>query len=94
MVTRKSCDTYLPLKECRHGYLYQILARNFDRGIFDAKQNAFIGIRTKFGDKFLDTEFHWDYSDHYGTAKPIKELEVYPGEIGDEKKMFEWLENR
>jgi hypothetical protein len=30
--------------------------------------SGFIGVRTKFGSKFLDTELHWDADEHYGTV--------------------------
>jgi len=71
---------YIPLDECRHGGLYKIHARNFYLGVFNFLNSGFIGVREKFGNKFLFTEFHWDTGPPFGTVKPIKLIEECPVE--------------
>ena len=70
-------DEYIPLEECKHGYVYKVDARNFHIGVFDSKRNWFIGIRYKWGDSYLDEEYHWDFEN--GTARPLEEIEKLPG---------------
>ena len=67
---------YISLDDCKDGYLYEIQARNFSIGIFNSYDRSFVGIRYKFGTRFLDTEVHWDADDNHGTVKPIRELEL------------------
>jgi len=55
------------------GRLYRLRSRNLQFGVWDG-QNGFIGIRTKFGDRFLDKEYHWDYSKHHGTVCAAKDM--------------------
>lgn len=75
----KSHIKYIPLDECKHGFLYRIIARNLKHGIFNKSENGFIGIRTKFNSRFLDTEYHWDNEPlAFATVKPIKEIEKVP----------------
>ena len=89
----------IPIQQCKHHYLYKILARNFDYGIFDKNTISFIGIRYKFGTYFLDNEYHYDYNN--GTAIPIKEIRKLPENICieisnhtfDEKKIFKFLDD-
>ncbi len=71
---------YLPLKECRPRHIYKLNSRNLKYGVFNPKDNGFIGIRTKFSNRYLFTEYHWDTGPPYGTAKPIEDL----GLIDDE----------
>ena len=86
---------WISLKECKHGGLYEIDARNFSFGVFDENQRGFIGIRLKFRYRFLDTEFHWDTGAPYGTAKPLKFIEMCPIELnGENKKLFDWLDDK
>ena len=69
---------YLTLKECKDGYLYRISSRNLSLGVYSSATKSFYGIRTKFGDRFIDDEFHWDLGPPYGTCKPRQELEECP----------------
>ena len=50
---------YIPLNECKKGFLYEIHSRNLDFGVFDGN-DGFIGIREKFGKRYLFTEYHWE----------------------------------
>ena len=49
------------------GRIYKIECRNLACGVWNGV-NGFTGIRTKFGSRFLFTEYHWDYSEHIGTV--------------------------
>jgi len=73
-------EDYMPLDQCKKGYLYKIDSRNLSYGVYDGKQ-GFIGIREKFGSKYLFTEFHYDQGAPYGTVFPEKELEQVPDRI-------------
>lgn len=64
--------TMIPLEELEVGAAYELEARNIHIGIWDGKE--FYGIRYKFGDRFIDSEIHYDLDDHYGTAKAIRKL--------------------
>jgi hypothetical protein len=52
----------------RKGRIYQLLCRNLKLGVYDGN-GGFIGIRTKFGARFLDRELHWKEDEHYGTVR-------------------------
>jgi len=52
--------------------IYECKARNFTYGIWNGE--SFDYLRTKFGCKFWDKEYHWDDGAPYGTVKPIKRL--------------------
>ena len=68
----------IPVEKCRHGYLYAVKARNFKVGVFDETCDAFVGVRTKFADSFLEREFHCDQGAPFGSAYPLKELKPVP----------------
>ena len=70
---------YMHFEECKEGYTYEVDGRNFTYAIF--YKGVFYGIRHKFGDTFIDNEIHWDKDDHYGTVKPLKEIEKTPENI-------------
>jgi hypothetical protein len=73
----------IPIQQCKHGYLYRVDARGFRLGVFVALPDApgFVGIRNKFGLRFLDYEHHYDAHEHYGTAAPTEELGECPLEV-------------
>jgi len=91
--------TFIPLKDCHEGYLYEIHSRNLDLGVFDGK-GGFIGIREKFGRKYLFTEYHVETGAPYGTVSPTKELVRVPDGIevkeslgtvdSESKRRIEW----
>lgn len=70
----------IPLTDCKHGGLYRLSSRNLLLGVFNKNTSGFVGIREKFGDHYLFTEFHWDTSAPFGTVRPIELLEMYPDE--------------
>ncbi|MFA5419826.1 MAG: hypothetical protein WC341_15340 [Bacteroidales bacterium] len=75
--------TRIPLSECKHGGLYRIFSRNLSFGVFNQHNSGFIGIREKFGNYYLFTEFHYDTGAPFGTVSPTEYLEDYPGEISE-----------
>lgn len=91
---------HIPLDQCQHGKLYHIKARNFRLGIYNEPKREFIGIRTKFGSRYLFGEYHWDQGPPHGTVKPIAKLEQapswtladWPEGTPDYDDIFAWLE--
>lgn len=45
------------------GRVYKLECRNLSYGVFIGG-DEFIGVRTKFGKRFLDSEHHWDRGTH------------------------------
>ncbi len=70
----------ISITQCKKRRVYKLISRNLSFGVFDGKR--FIGIRTKFGRKLLDTEDHWDTGPPFGTAHPEEDTGiVVPEEI-------------
>lgn len=69
---------YIALEDCKDRFLYRLRSRNLGLGVFNKKTNGFVGIREKFGDRYLATEYHYDTGAPYGTACPLEELEEAP----------------
>lgn len=70
----------IALADCKHGYTYRIRSRNLAVGVFNTATKGFVGIREKFGDEFLFTEFHYDTGAPHGTVSPEAEIEKCPVE--------------
>jgi hypothetical protein len=86
---------YIALADCKISHIYKIYARNFKIGVFDGS-DGFIGIREKFGSRYLFTEYHWDTGEPHGTVKPIEDIGELPSEIeplNSNKLLFDYLEN-
>jgi hypothetical protein len=67
------------INECIKRRVYKLRSRNLSYGVWNGK-DGFIGIRTKFGDKFLDIEFHWDVG--HGTVMDAVDTGIdVPGDI-------------
>ena len=69
---------YIALEDCKDRFLYRLKSRNLSFGVFNKKQNGFVGIREKFGARYLATEYHYDTGAPFGTACPLEELEEMP----------------
>jgi hypothetical protein len=70
----------IPLADCKDRRVYRLQSRNLDFGVFRAATGGFIGLREKFGDRYLFEELH--RGDGGGTASPLEELaEELPVEI-------------
>lgn len=75
---------YLKADVLKEGYLYRIEARNGNFGIWlGIRQKMFALSRYGWGSNFIDGEYHYDLDKHYGTAKPIEEIERSPFDIED-----------
>jgi hypothetical protein len=87
----------IPMSECIPRRVYELSSRNLIVGVWDADTRGFIGIRKKFGATYLFTEFHWDTGPPFGTAMPIRVLDVeLPDGIElseDSKALFDFLQN-
>lgn len=68
---------YLKLEECKSGCVYELHSRNLSVGVFDGK-DGFIGIRKKFGYRYLFKEYHWDQGPPFGTVKPARQIGEVP----------------
>lgn len=70
----------IPLSQCKHSYLYRVSGCDFSLGIFDGKNDAFIGIVEGKYSSFLKMEHHFDVGAKYGKVIPLKELQRYPSD--------------
>jgi len=69
-------DPDLPvISKCIKGRVYKLSCRNLHYGVFDGEE-GFIGIRTKWGEQFLFTEFHWDQGAPHGTVRHAIDLGI------------------
>lgn len=57
------------------GRVYKIRSRNLSVGVWNGR-DGFIGIRSKFGDRYLFTEYHYDASETYGTVYDAEDLGI------------------
>lgn len=72
-------EDHIPIADCQRGHVYRLRSRNLKFGVFaPEKDNGFIGIRTKFGSRFLFTEHHWDNGPPHGTARPVEDMGPLP----------------
>lgn len=72
---------YIPVTECVKRKVYRIDSRNLLYGVYDGNF-GFIGIRSKFGVRYLFTEYHHDQGPPFGTVRPLEDLNiVLPDEI-------------
>lgn len=66
---------YVKLNECVPRRLYQLRSRNLSLGVYDG-QEGFLGLRTKWGHRYVFCEYHWDQGPPVGTVKPLIDLGV------------------
>ena len=78
----KMSEDYIKMDELKHGYLYEIFARNASFGIWNKDLLGFVISRFKFGSYFTFVEHHWD-CESFATAKPFKEVEKAPFDPND-----------
>jgi len=64
-------------------------SRNLSYGIYNEKTKGFIGIRNKFRQDYLFTEYHYDNGPPFGTVFPKKELGKIPDNL-ELKESLEW----
>ena len=70
----------IALSDCRENVCYRLRSRNLELGVFNGR-GGFIGIRTKFGSRYLFTEFHQESSATHGTVSPLTEVATLPAGI-------------
>lgn len=86
----------IKLSACQHRKLYRLLARNIKIGVWNDERQEFLGIREKFGSRFIDSENHWD-APNFATACPLEVIGELPEDISLEdcfnsKPLFSFLE--
>lgn len=69
--------SYILLEACVEREVYELHARHLTFGVFDGR-DAFIGIREKFGYRFLDSEYHAELNAPHGTAWPTRSVGTIP----------------
>lgn len=84
----------IPLDKLKPNHLYELYSRNLTIGVYNPFTFTFTGIRTKFNQRFLDEETHWDKDPHHGTAKAIKDLGLCSIPLTDRTKLFDWLDEK
>ena len=73
-------EGWLSLAACVRGHAYRLHSRNLALGVFDGK-TGFIGIRDKFGSRYLFCEYHWDTGVPFGTVRPLDDIDTVPAGI-------------
>ena len=64
----------IPAADLIHRRIYRISSRNLIIGAWNAETNGFIGIRQKFSERYLFTEYEYDIAE--GTAVALDDLGV------------------
>lgn len=85
---------YIPLDQCVDKHLYKIGSRNLRLGVFVAETAGFVGIREKYDQTYLFTEYHYDIGPPFGTVVPRKDLGECPipnHDDEDNAALFDWL---
>lgn len=77
--------TYIPLEDCVDRAIYKINSRNLRIGVFRKESKGFIGIRNKFGERYLFQEFHYDTGAPFGTVTPKEQIGILPEGIANEE---------
>ena len=72
---RPEFQVHIPREQMKARRLYLLQARNIEFGVWNGQEGkfkgGFIGIRYKFGQARLDTEYHHEDGAPYGTARPV-----------------------
>jgi hypothetical protein len=93
ILINKENVNYIPIVQCRDSYLYFIIARNSNLGIYNEKDKSFTISRFKFKLNYLFEEDHWDTGEPFGTVKPLKEICEVARFKNDEDKL-KYLNNK
>ena len=84
-----------PVEDIEVGYAYVVHACNGGVGVAVQDDHGAIGSvlhRKKLGDHYLFTEWDWDNGPPFGTAIPLRKLDVEPSE--DDDALLMWLSER
>ena len=68
--------SYIAIPDLIVGHVYRLRCRNLTLGAYDGK--TFVGIREKFGRRYLDSEDHYDTGAPYGTVFPVEDMGPLP----------------
>lgn len=69
-------DSWISKEACVDRRLYRIRSRNLRFGVFNQETGGFLGIRVKFGSRYVFEEYHHDNGPPYGTVYPVEDLGV------------------
>lgn len=75
---------YIKIKDLEDNFVYRVDARNAHYGIWIAAEQCFLVRRYKFGEFFIDEEYHWDctiprvIANNAGTVKPLEKIWEVP----------------
>lgn len=86
----------IALQDCQKGFLYKVFSRNLTFAVYEGN-GGFVGIREKFGYRYLFTEYHNECGVPHGTVFPKEKLEEVPVEIKigeDSEELFYWLKSK
>lgn len=87
-------EEWVRLPECEQGMAYRVNSRNLTVAVFDGK-DGFVGIREKWGDEYLFTEYHYDTGSPFGTVLPRESLARIPEgmslDTADNPELLAWL---
>lgn len=85
---------YLGIKQMQPGMAYAIWARNAYVGVWLPDVQGFLIARYKLHPApFLFMEYHWDIGEPFGTAKPLRPLEVCPLPVPPEASYRDEMQN-
>jgi hypothetical protein len=83
--------SHIIIPDCEPRHLYVVDARNFSLAVYRGG-GVFIGVRNKFGCRYLDEEDHWDTGAPHGTVKPLRDLGEVPADLNVSLRSPELLE--
>lgn len=70
-------DHSIPRERLKLGTVYRVHSRNLDYAVY-AGDGWFIGIRSKFDDRFLSQELEMRESSQFGTLRALEEVGTIP----------------
>lgn len=79
------------LDRCVDRELYIVASRNLRLAVFLAEHQAFVGIRHKFGERYLDVEIHRGAG---GSAIQIERIGACPVEVPHETRRLDACQNK
>jgi len=84
---------YIETENLKHGYVYQIMARNARFGVWNEKKGEYLISRFKFHNNFTFGEVYWNMKGDIILPGAIKEVQKCPYDVNDfdEKKMLTYL---
>lgn len=94
-MSRERPDALPAMEDLEAGRVYYIRCRNLFVGVWNPETRGFIGIREKFGSKYLFTEFHYDADPHVGTVNAAEPMDIHIGDIPltdwNNQELFDFL---